>query len=62
MIGGTSKKRPNGRTAIRFSPHRHIHVAVRLRQIAVLTFFYTNNIATHHRRVYSWNCLLHVSS
>ncbi|RQS19696.1 hypothetical protein DIE06_10935 [Burkholderia sp. Bp8998] len=41
---------------------RHHFVAVRLRQIAVLTIFYTRNIATHHRRVYSWNCLLHVSS
>ncbi|PRD95466.1 hypothetical protein C6P77_27425 [Burkholderia ambifaria] len=44
------------------SSSRHPFAAVRLRQIAVLTIFYTRNIATHHRRVYSWNCLLHVSS
>ncbi|KAB0642880.1 hypothetical protein F7R21_09880 [Burkholderia latens] len=44
------------------SSSRHSFAAVRLRQIAVLTFFYTRNIATHHRRVYSRNCLLHVSS
>ncbi|RQR29121.1 hypothetical protein DIE23_22890 [Burkholderia sp. Bp9143] len=44
------------------SRFRHPFAAVQLRQIAVLTIFYTRNIATHHRRVYSWNCLLHVSS
>ncbi|RQR28337.1 hypothetical protein DIE22_28335 [Burkholderia sp. Bp9142] len=44
------------------SSSRHHFAAVQLRQIAVLTIFYTRNIATHHRRVYSWNCLLHVSS
>ncbi|RQU85394.1 hypothetical protein DF040_30275 [Burkholderia cenocepacia] len=44
------------------SSSRHPFVAVRMRQIAVLTFFCNRNIASHHRRVYSWNCLLHVSS
>ncbi|RQU21152.1 hypothetical protein DF157_05275 [Burkholderia cenocepacia] len=44
------------------SSSRHRFAAVRMRQIAVLTFFCNRNIASHHRRVYSWNCLLHVSS
>ncbi|HDR9877847.1 TPA: hypothetical protein QDE50_12300 [Burkholderia cenocepacia] len=44
------------------SSSRHHFAAVRMRQIAVLTFFCNRNIASHHRRVYSWNCLLHVSS
>ncbi|TXG13903.1 hypothetical protein FU139_16805 [Burkholderia territorii] len=44
------------------SSSRHYFAAAQMRQIAVLTIFFIWNIATHHRRVYSWNCLLHVSS
>ncbi|MPT60680.1 hypothetical protein E4F39_18730 [Burkholderia pseudomallei] len=64
-----SNHRHTGDTIVRFvaaigarAPPRPYFVAVRMRQIAVLTFFYTKYIASHHPDVYSGNCLLHVSS
>ncbi|RQS90363.1 hypothetical protein DF048_22980 [Burkholderia seminalis] len=61
--GHPSDKTPETAAPARFSSSsRHHFAAVRMRQIAVLTFFCKRNIASHHRRVYSWNCLLHVSS
>ncbi|OXI61593.1 hypothetical protein CFB47_18015 [Burkholderia sp. AU27893] len=68
IIGGASPENKSDKTRApavpaRFSSSfRHPFAAVRMRQIAVLTFFCIGNIASHHRRVYSWNCLLHVSS
>ncbi|RBJ77225.1 hypothetical protein C3L29_031130, partial [Pseudomonas sp. MWU12-2534b] len=67
-IGGASTKNKLDKPRAPAVPARfsssscHHFAALRMRQIAVLTFFCIRNIASHHRRVYSWNCLLHVSS
>ncbi|PRD73161.1 hypothetical protein C6V05_05995 [Burkholderia multivorans] len=51
-----------GRKRRRLSSRRHNFAALQVRQNAVLTFFYTHDIASHHSYVYSGSCLLHVSS